>query len=187
MAELEPEEFQRWSDIYYKASTSLENREQNVDEAAELIEKVRWLLPAVLQLSIAFRMHQIILASQRWLRNFPRCFNIRRLLWWKRHIRQYCKFLKKTAYTVTRPFSKFRCIFLKKANFVSGECLLIRFFFFGPEVIWSYWVIVSISFLCFRIFLTEFVPVGSHSHWGQAPRGRRRLVFCCCKNLDKSL
>ena len=41
MAELEPEEFQRWSDIYYKASTSLENREQNVDEAAELIEKVR--------------------------------------------------------------------------------------------------------------------------------------------------
>ena len=80
MAELEPEEFQRWSDIYYKASTSLENREQNVDEAAELIEKVRWLLPAVLQLSIAFRMHQIILASQRWLRNFPRCFNIRRLL-----------------------------------------------------------------------------------------------------------
>lgn len=80
MAELEPEEFQRWSDIYYKASTSLENREQNVDEAAELIEKVRWLLPAVLQLSIAFRMHQIILASQRWLRNFPRCFNIRGLL-----------------------------------------------------------------------------------------------------------
>ena len=80
MAELEPEEFQRWSDIYYKASTSLENREQNVDEAAELIEKVRWLLPAVLQLSIAFRMHQIILASQQWLRNFPRCFNIRGLL-----------------------------------------------------------------------------------------------------------
>ena len=51
MAELEPEEFQRWSDIYYNASTSLENREQNVDEAAELIEKVRWLLRAVLQLS----------------------------------------------------------------------------------------------------------------------------------------
>lgn len=40
MAELEPEEFQRWSDIYYKASTSLENREKNVDDAAELIEKV---------------------------------------------------------------------------------------------------------------------------------------------------
>lgn len=51
MAELEPEEFQRWSDIYYKASTSLENREQNVDEAAELIEKVRWQLRAVVQLS----------------------------------------------------------------------------------------------------------------------------------------
>lgn len=44
MAELEPEEFQRWSDIYYKASTSLENREKNVDEAAELIEKVRGCL-----------------------------------------------------------------------------------------------------------------------------------------------
>jgi len=40
MTELEPEEFQRWSDIYYKASTSLENREKNVDDAAELIEKV---------------------------------------------------------------------------------------------------------------------------------------------------
>ena len=40
MAELDPDEFQRWSDIYYKASTSLENREKNVDEAAELIEKV---------------------------------------------------------------------------------------------------------------------------------------------------
>ena len=40
MAELEPEEFQRWSDIYYKASTSLEIREKNVDDAAELIEKV---------------------------------------------------------------------------------------------------------------------------------------------------
>ena len=51
MAELEPEEFQRWSDIYYNASTSLENREQNVDEAAELIEKVRWLLRAMVQLS----------------------------------------------------------------------------------------------------------------------------------------
>lgn len=44
MAELEPEEFQRWSDIYYRASTSLENREQNVDEASELIEKVRCLV-----------------------------------------------------------------------------------------------------------------------------------------------
>lgn len=43
MAELEPEDFQRWSDIYYKASTSLENREKNVDEAAELIEKVHKL------------------------------------------------------------------------------------------------------------------------------------------------
>ena len=40
MTELEPDEFQRWSDIYYKASTSLENREKNVDDAAELIEKV---------------------------------------------------------------------------------------------------------------------------------------------------
>ena len=40
MTELEPEEFQRWSDIYYKAATSLENREKNVDDAAELIEKV---------------------------------------------------------------------------------------------------------------------------------------------------
>lgn len=40
MTELEPEDFQRWSDIYYKASTSLENREKNVDDAAELIEKV---------------------------------------------------------------------------------------------------------------------------------------------------
>jgi len=42
MTELEPEEFQRWSDIYYTASTSLENREKNVDDAAELIEKVSW-------------------------------------------------------------------------------------------------------------------------------------------------
>ena len=50
MAELEPEEFQRWSDIYYKASTSLENREKNVDDAAELIEKVS-RLPIVISLS----------------------------------------------------------------------------------------------------------------------------------------
>lgn len=48
MAELEPEEFQRWSDIYYKASTSLENREKNVDDAAELIEKVGRLSVAVI-------------------------------------------------------------------------------------------------------------------------------------------
>lgn len=48
MAELEPEEFQRWSDIYYKASTSLENREKNVDDAAELIEKVGRLLIAAI-------------------------------------------------------------------------------------------------------------------------------------------
>lgn len=48
MAELEPEEFQRWSDIYYKASTSLENREKNVDDAAELIEKVGRLSIAVI-------------------------------------------------------------------------------------------------------------------------------------------
>jgi len=47
MTELEPEEFQRWSDIYYKASTSLENREKNVDDAAELIEKVGRLSIAV--------------------------------------------------------------------------------------------------------------------------------------------
>ncbi|XP_020607976.1 phospholipid-transporting ATPase IB-like isoform X2 [Orbicella faveolata] len=46
MTELEPEEFQRWSDIYYKASTSLENREKNVDDAAELIEKNLFLLGA---------------------------------------------------------------------------------------------------------------------------------------------
>ncbi|KAJ7357638.1 Phospholipid-transporting ATPase IA [Desmophyllum pertusum] len=46
MAELEPEEFQRWSDIYYKASTSLENREKNVDDAADLIEKNLFLLGA---------------------------------------------------------------------------------------------------------------------------------------------
>lgn len=46
MAELDPDEFQRWSDIYYKASTSLENREKNVDEAAELIEKDLFLLGA---------------------------------------------------------------------------------------------------------------------------------------------
>ena len=41
MTEVEPEEFQRWSDLYYQASTSLENREQKVDEASDLIEKVR--------------------------------------------------------------------------------------------------------------------------------------------------
>ena len=136
MAELEPEEFQRWSDIYYKASTSLENREQNVDEAAELIEKVRWLFRAVVQLSIAFRMHQIILASQRWLRSFHGAL-----------IYEGCSdenaildniVNSKTAYTVTHPFSKFRCILLKKATFISGECLLILFFFFfGAEVICS--------------------------------------------------
>lgn len=187
MAELEPEEFQRWSDIYYKASTSLENREQNVDEAAELIEKVRWLLPAVLQLSIAFRMHQIILASQQWLRNFPRCFNIRGLLWWKRHIRQYCKFLKKNSLHCNTPFFEIQMHFFEEGELCFRRVFIDPVFFFGPEVICSYWVTVSISFLCFRIFLTEFVPVGSHSHWGQAPRGRRRLVFCCCKNLDKSL
>ena len=40
MAEISQEDYDRWSDIYYKASTSLENRDEKVDEAAELIEKV---------------------------------------------------------------------------------------------------------------------------------------------------
>ena len=40
MAEITQEEYDRWSDIYYRASTSLENRDEKVDEAAELIEKV---------------------------------------------------------------------------------------------------------------------------------------------------
>lgn len=40
MAEISQEEYDRWSDIYYRASTSLENRDEKVDEAAELIEKV---------------------------------------------------------------------------------------------------------------------------------------------------
>ena len=42
MAEISQEEYNRWSDIYYKASTSLDNRDEKVDEAAELIEKVGW-------------------------------------------------------------------------------------------------------------------------------------------------
>jgi hypothetical protein len=40
MAEISQEEYDRWSEIYYRASTSLENRDEKVDEAAELIEKV---------------------------------------------------------------------------------------------------------------------------------------------------
>ena len=40
MAEITQDEYDRWSDIYYKASTSLEGRDERVDEAAELIEKV---------------------------------------------------------------------------------------------------------------------------------------------------
>lgn len=43
MAEISQEEYDRWSDIYYRASTSLENRDEKVDEAAELIEKVSFI------------------------------------------------------------------------------------------------------------------------------------------------
>ncbi|XP_028401460.1 phospholipid-transporting ATPase IA-like isoform X1 [Dendronephthya gigantea] len=46
MAEISQEEYDRWSDIYYRASTSLENRDEKVDEAAELIEKNLFLLGA---------------------------------------------------------------------------------------------------------------------------------------------
>ena len=44
MAEISQEEYDRWSDMYYRASTSLENRDEKVDEAAELIEKVSYEL-----------------------------------------------------------------------------------------------------------------------------------------------
>ena len=43
MAEISQEEYDRWSDIYYRASTSLENRDEKVDEASELIEKVSFM------------------------------------------------------------------------------------------------------------------------------------------------
>ena len=46
MAELTEEEYENWNKIYYEASTSLNNREQKVDEAAELIEKNFFLLGA---------------------------------------------------------------------------------------------------------------------------------------------
>ncbi|XP_032231937.1 phospholipid-transporting ATPase IA isoform X2 [Nematostella vectensis] len=46
MSELDPEEYSEWSKIYYQASTSLENRADKVDEAAELIERNLFLLGA---------------------------------------------------------------------------------------------------------------------------------------------
>ena len=35
---------QKWNSIYHQASTSLENREKKLDDAAEEIERVKWLI-----------------------------------------------------------------------------------------------------------------------------------------------
>lgn len=40
MNELDPDEYEEWNKKYYEASTALENRDEKVDETAELIEKV---------------------------------------------------------------------------------------------------------------------------------------------------
>ncbi|XP_023932468.1 probable phospholipid-transporting ATPase IA isoform X1 [Lingula anatina] len=45
-AEIEPEFYDEWKHTYYKASTSLQNRERKLEEAAELIEKNLKLLGA---------------------------------------------------------------------------------------------------------------------------------------------
>lgn len=36
---IKPEDYEKWSQTYYQASTSLQNREKKIEEAAELIEK----------------------------------------------------------------------------------------------------------------------------------------------------
>ena len=45
-AEIEPHKYEEWNKVFYEASTSLENREQKVADAAELIEKNLELLGA---------------------------------------------------------------------------------------------------------------------------------------------
>ena len=40
MNELDPDEYEEWNKKFYEASTSLDNRDEKVDAASELIEKV---------------------------------------------------------------------------------------------------------------------------------------------------
>ena len=44
VAEISDGEYEHWSNIYYKASTALDDREKKLDEAAEMIEKNLFLL-----------------------------------------------------------------------------------------------------------------------------------------------
>ena len=46
VAEIEPDVYEEWKHTYYKASTSLQNREKKIEEAAELIERNLTLLGA---------------------------------------------------------------------------------------------------------------------------------------------
>lgn len=45
-ADIEPEDYEKWNKIFYEASTSIEDRDQKVADAAELIEKNLILLGA---------------------------------------------------------------------------------------------------------------------------------------------
>lgn len=45
VADIKQEFYEDWKHTYYKASTSIQNREQKLEEAAELIERVCLLLP----------------------------------------------------------------------------------------------------------------------------------------------
>lgn len=40
MTTISPDVYKDWKELYYKASTSLQNREKKLEEAAELIEQV---------------------------------------------------------------------------------------------------------------------------------------------------
>lgn len=46
VAELDPVQYEEWNKIFYAASTALVNREQELDKAAELVEKNLFLLGA---------------------------------------------------------------------------------------------------------------------------------------------
>ena len=41
VAEIPPDVYDDWKHTYYKARTSIQNREKKLDEAAELIERVQ--------------------------------------------------------------------------------------------------------------------------------------------------
>ena len=58
MNELNPDDYEEWNKKYYEASTALENRDEKVDEAAELIERVR--IDYILCTKDAFNLLELI-------------------------------------------------------------------------------------------------------------------------------